>query len=86
MQMVTKAAQSMNGITIAYVMGFTNAALACLGSFGINLSDTQQGSIAALVNAGLILAVHIGHRVGEVSMTTHAPSQQAPEAPPVASG
>lgn len=71
--MVRSMAQTFNGITIAYVMGLVNAVLACVGSFGVNLSETQQGAIVALVNAGLILCVHMGHRVGEASSTEQAP-------------
>ncbi len=74
--MVKKAAETFNGITIAYVMGFVNAVLACVCSFGVSLSPTQQGSIVALVNAGLILCVHMGHRVGEAH-------QEQVSAPPV---
>jgi len=62
-----KIAVNLNGITIAYVMGLTNAVLACLLAFGVHLTDVQVGAIATLVNAALVLAIHVGHRVGEAS-------------------
>ena len=91
--MVTKVATNLNGISIAYVMGVANAAFACLISFGITLTPEEVGSITALLNAVLILAVHFGHRVGEATATGSATSssQQSfpanvppPDAPPQA--
>jgi hypothetical protein len=37
-------------------------------AFGLELNDTQRASIVVLVNAGIVLAVHLGHRVGEAAM------------------
>jgi hypothetical protein len=65
--MIRRAAINLNGISIAYIMGLVNALLACLLSFGISLSDQEIASLVALINAGLILCVHIGHRVGEAT-------------------
>jgi hypothetical protein len=66
-KVIRSAAINLNGISIAYVMGIVNSLLACLLAFGVHLTDQQIASLAALVNAGLILAVHIGHRVGEAT-------------------
>lgn len=94
--MITKAALNLNGITIAYVMGLVNAALACLLAFGVTMTDIQIGAVATLVNAALILCVHVGHRVGEATssgastaysnaqtaVTAATLEQPTPEAPP----
>lgn len=66
-KMIRSAAINLNGISIAYVMGFVNALLACLLAFGVHLTDTEIAAVAGLVNAGLVLAVHFGHRVGEAT-------------------
>lgn len=69
---------TMNGITIAYVMGLVNASLATLAAYGATLTPEEQASTIALVNAALILAVHVGHRVGEgVASGSAAASSQA---------
>jgi hypothetical protein len=98
MRVITKLATNLNGITIAYVMGLANAVLACLLAFGVHLTDTQTGALAAVVNAVLILAVHVGHRVGEAtasgaahiqsvkSTTAQTEEHAPPESPPVAAG
>lgn len=65
--MITKAAVTFNGITIAYVMGLVNAVFACLLAFGVSLTDAEIASVSALINAAMILAVHFGHRVGEAT-------------------
>lgn len=67
--MVTRAAVTLNGISIAYVMGVVNALFACLVSFGIGLTDTEIGSLCLLINAALIACVHFSHRVGEATAT-----------------
>lgn len=41
----------------ALVSGFTAAALALIGSFGVNLNADQIGTILAIVSAGLALLV-----------------------------
>ncbi len=80
-QPMRKAAVTLNGITVAYMMGFVNAVLACLLAFGVDLNEAQQASIATLVNASLVLAVHLSHRLGEVVAlgmdTQHSQSQTA---------
>lgn len=87
---ITKAALNLNGISIAYIMGVANAAFGMLIAFGVTLTDSQVSYITALLNAVLILAVHVGHRVGEATATgsasersvqTFATTQPAPEAP-----
>lgn len=62
---VRKVAVNFNGISIAYLMGFANAAMATVAAFGLNLNDTQRAAVSGLVNASLILAVHLSHRLGE---------------------
>ncbi len=57
----------MNGISVAYLMGFVNAALATVAAFGVNLNDVQRVAVASLVNASLVLAIHLAHRIGEVA-------------------
>lgn len=64
-QPVRRLAVNLNGITIAYVMGLVNALLATLLAYGVHLTDEEIATTAALVNASLVLAVHVGHRVGE---------------------
>lgn len=66
-KVISKAAVTFNGISIAYVMGFVNAVFACLLAFGITLTDAQIASVSALINAAMILAVHFGHRIGEAT-------------------
>lgn len=72
-----KIAVNLNGITIAYVMGLTNAVLVCVMAFGAQLNDTQRAAIGGLVNAALVLAIHLAHRVGEASANgqSHAVAQ-----------
>lgn len=65
-QPMRKAAVTMNGITVAYMMGLVNAVLATLLAFGVNITVGEQAALAGLVNASLILAVHLSHRLGEV--------------------
>lgn len=60
-----KVAVTMNGISIAYVLGFVNAVLAAINAFGLNLNDTQRVAVVGLVNAGMVLAIHLSHRIGE---------------------
>lgn len=80
-QPMRKAAVTMNGITVAYMMGVVNALLATLLSFGVDLNTVQQASIATLVNASLVLAVHLAHRLGETvalgADTAHSQSHTA---------
>lgn len=65
-QPIRKAAVTLNGITVAYLMGVVNAGLATMVAFGVDLNPTQTAALAGMVNASLILAVHLGHRLGEV--------------------
>lgn len=64
-QPVRRLAVTMNGITIAYVMALVNAVLAAATSFGVHLTPQQQTTVTALVNAAMILTVHLSHRLGE---------------------
>lgn len=66
-----KIAVNLNGISIAYLLGFTNAVLAAVNAFGVNLNDTQRVAIVGLVNAGLVLAIHLAHRIGEAQASGH---------------
>src|SRR5207248_1761894 len=51
-----------NGISVALVMGVVNAGLAMLLSFGVNLSESQAGTIQAFVNALLVAVVAVAHQ------------------------
>lgn len=62
-----KIAVNLNGITIAYVMGLTNAMLVCVMAFGVHLNDLQRSAVAGMVNAALVLAIHLAHRIGEAA-------------------
>lgn len=63
---VRRIAVTMNGISVAYLMGVVNAALATIAAFGVNMNDTQRVAVAALVNSALVLGIHLSHRLGEV--------------------
>jgi len=78
-QAVRKAAVNLNGVSIAYIMGTVNAALALLVSFGVGLNNSQVASITALINAAMILTVHMSHRVGEAAALGR-PSEKSREA------
>ena len=80
-KMIRFAAINLNGISIAYVMGIVNAALALVVSFGVDLTAEQQGYLAAIVNGLLVLVVHVSHRVGEATASgaSAAKSQSANE-------
>lgn len=52
---------SLNGVMIAYVMGFVNSALALVIAFGVSLSETQTGTITAVVNSMLVMVAHAAH-------------------------
>lgn len=84
--MFTKAAVTLNGISIAYVMGLVNALLACLLAFGVHLTDQEIAALATLINAAMVLAVHMGHRVGEATSSgaAGATSRQKMEAVSIA--
>ena len=56
---------SINGVALAYAMGLTNAAMALVISFGVSLSETQQASIFAFVNAALVLVAHVSHNAAK---------------------
>ena len=51
----------LNGISVALVMGVVNAGLAMLLAFGINLNQSQVGTIQAFVNALLIAVAATAH-------------------------
>lgn len=73
-----RVAVTFNGISIAYVIGFVNACMAVVNAFGLHLDDTQRVAIVGLVNAALVLAIHMAHRVGEATMNdaSHARSKE----------
>ncbi|HJR05016.1 MAG TPA: hypothetical protein VKA83_25465, partial [Methylomirabilota bacterium] len=50
-----------NGVSLAYAMGFVNALMALLFSFGVNITDDQRSAIVGLVNAGLVLVAHVAY-------------------------
>lgn len=84
-RMVRRAAVNLNGISVAYVMGFFNALFGLLVVFGVHLNDAQIGAITALLNASLIAAVHFGHRIGEATASgrsTQVAVQELTETPP----
>ena len=82
--MIRAAAINLNGISIAYVMGIVNAALALTVSFGVDLTAEQQGYLAAIVNGLLILVVHVSHRVGEATASGSAAAKSQIANEPVA--
>ena len=59
---MSKAITELNGISVAVVMGVVNAGLAMLLSFGVNLSESQAGTIQAFVNALLVMVVAVAHQ------------------------
>lgn len=69
---VTKAAQTLNGISIAYVMGVANAGFALLTAYGLTLTQSETAATLAFLNAVLILASHFAHRVGEATASGSA--------------
>lgn len=50
-----------NGVTIAYVMGLSNALLALMFAFGVHISNDQRSAIAAFLNVSLVLIAHVAH-------------------------
>lgn len=84
--MVTKLAKNLNGITIAYVMGLASAIFSLLRAFGVPMTPTQQGAIGAVLSAMLILAVQVGHRVGEAVATGASHAQSIKDTPADANG
>lgn len=50
-----------NGLTLAYVVALINCAMALAISFGVNLTDGQQGAIMAFVNAAVLVAARVLH-------------------------
>ncbi len=61
MSRVANRIAMLNGVTVAYVIGLANAVLALVVAFGVNLTETQQGTITALVNAFLVLVAHASY-------------------------
>lgn len=52
----------MTNATKAALIGFVNAALGAVTSFGVALSDAQQVSVVGLVNAALVLWVALTYK------------------------
>lgn len=50
-----------NGLTLAYIVAFTNAALSLVLAFGISLDGGQQTAIVGFVNAAVMLAARVLH-------------------------
>lgn len=82
-RVVVKFVTTLNGISIAYVMGVVNAGLGLLLAFGVNLNDQQQSYIVTFVNACLILLAHVSHRNGEVHPTPSSYVGSTPTVSPV---
>ena len=83
MTMVKKLVLNFNGITMAYAIGLVNALLQVLIAFGVPLSDTENASIVAFANAAMIVAAHLGHRLGEAFTSQHATVPAVPVVAPV---
>jgi predicted amino acid-binding ACT domain protein len=58
---VPKVIDNLNGVAVAYAVGATNALLAVLFSFGVNVTDDQRSAIVGFVNAALVLTAHLSH-------------------------
>lgn len=52
---------SLNGVTVAYVIGMTNALLALLFTFGVQITSDQRSALTGFVNAALVLVAHVSH-------------------------
>jgi len=48
-------------VAMAYIMGFVNAGLALVISFGVNLTQPQEAGIVGFVNTGLVLVAHVSY-------------------------
>jgi len=72
MHLVTRLAWTLNGITIAYLMGLVNAMMAMLLAFGLKMTPEEQASIVAFFNAALVAVAHLTHRLGETTSTLHS--------------
>lgn len=71
-----------NGLTLAYMVAVINCAMALAISFGIHLTDVQQGAIMAFVNAVVMLAARVLHLPeqtpdGGTVMVRHVPVLEA---------
>jgi hypothetical protein len=62
---VGRAVGSINGVALAYAMGLVNAGMALVIAFGVSLTETQQASIFAFVNAALVLVAHVSHNAAK---------------------
>lgn len=58
---VFRLIDNMNGVAVAYAVGATNALMAMLFSFGVNVTDDQRSAIVGFVNAALVLTAHLSH-------------------------
>jgi hypothetical protein len=77
-----------NGLTLAYTIAFLNASLALLIAFGVTLTDTQQATIVAFVNAAVLLGARVLHLPERTTTGTvqveHVPVLvETPTPPPV---
>ena len=52
---------ALNGVSVAYAVGLTNALLALLFSFGFNITGDQRTAVVGFVNAALVFTAHISH-------------------------
>lgn len=66
---------AMNPVLSGAIVAFVNAILAVVTNFGVSLTDTQKGSITALVNAALVLG-------GLVYAYAHKQGKQSPPPTP----
>ena len=70
--MVRRTAANLNGISVAYLIGLINTALANVNAFGVHLNGEQTGTLAAILNGSIVLTVHLSHRVGEAMVSGEA--------------
>ena len=52
---------ALNGVSVAYAVGLTNALLGMLLAFGFTLTNDQRAAIVGFVNAALVFTAHIAH-------------------------
>jgi len=79
---VTAVAVNLNGISIAYIMAVPNALFAVLIAFGMHITPEQAAALDGLLNAMLVLTIHVAHRVGEAcssGASTQASQERTPQ-------
>lgn len=70
---------ALNGVSVAYAVGLTNALLTLLFAFGFTISGDQRAAITGFVNAALVFTAHIAHAQAAKQTRTEVAAERSGE-------